>query len=94
MFKNTLQNDKDNCFSLLHNSVRSLKRNLDNLQVHLLDELDYNLSVLGVTETKITNTNSLDFKPNLPNYEFECPNTSTMWRCWNLHEQQPELHCH
>ena len=27
-------------FSLLHNNVRSLRRNLENLQVHLLDELN------------------------------------------------------
>ena len=37
-FKNTVHNDQD-CFSLL----RSLTRNLEYLQVHLLDELDFNL---------------------------------------------------
>ena len=40
-FKHTVPNDQD-CFSLLHNNVRSLKCNLKNLQVHLLNELDYN----------------------------------------------------
>ena len=39
-FKHTVHNDQDS-FPLLHNNVRSLKRNLKNLQVHLLDELDY-----------------------------------------------------
>ena len=48
--KNRLNNSK---FSLFHNNVRSLKRNLDNLQTHLLDELHYNFSVIGVTETRI-----------------------------------------
>ena len=45
MFKNTLKVNKDACFSLLHNNVRSLKRNLENLQAHLLDELDHNFSL-------------------------------------------------
>ena len=71
MFKNTVQNNNDACFSLLHNNVKSLKRNLENFQVHLLDELDYHFSVIGVTETKITSINVLDFNPNLPNCEFE-----------------------
>ena len=72
MFKNTMINNNDANFSLLHNNVRSLKRNLENFQVHLLDELDYHFSVIGVTETKITRTNvPLDFNPNLPNYEFD-----------------------
>ena len=35
------------------------------LNFHLLDELDCNFSVLGVTETKITSTTSLDFNPKL-----------------------------
>ena len=45
-FQHTVYNDQD-CFSLLHNNVRSLKRNLKNLHVHLLHELDYNFSVIG-----------------------------------------------
>jgi len=32
-------------FSLLHNNVRSFKRNLENFQLHLLDELDYDFSL-------------------------------------------------
>ena len=64
-FKNTVHNNRD-YFSLLHNNVRSLKRNLENLQVHLLDELDCKFSVIGVTETKITNADLLNFNPNLP----------------------------
>ena len=39
----------NSCFSLLHNNVRSLKRNLENFQVHLLDELDYDFSLIGVS---------------------------------------------
>ena len=45
-------------FSLLHNIVRNLKRNyLDDLQVHLLDELQYKNIVIGVTEINITDPN-------------------------------------
>ena len=53
--------------SLLHNNVRSLKRNLENLQAHSLDELDHNFSIIGVSETKITRRNSLEFNQDLPN---------------------------
>ena len=56
---------------MLHNNVRSLKRNLENFQVHLLDELDYNFSLIGVSETKINNLNDVDFDPSIPGYVFE-----------------------
>ena len=58
-------------FALLDNNVGSLKRNLENLQAHLLDELYHNFSIIGVSETKITRRNSLDFNPDLTNYKFE-----------------------
>ena len=58
-------------FSLLHNNVRSLRRNSENLQVHLLDELGHHFSVVGVSETKITKTSLLDFNPSIAGYEFE-----------------------
>jgi len=52
--------------------VRSLQRNLDNFQSHLLEELQLHFSVIGVTETKITNSNlPLHFDPTIPNYRFE-----------------------
>ena len=71
-FKNKLHRYADNsCFSLLHNNVRSLKRNLENFQVHLLDELDCNFSLIGVSETKINNLKDVDFDPNIPGYVFE-----------------------
>ena len=53
-------------FSLLHNIVRSLKHDLDDFQVHLLDELQYRSNVIGVTETKITEDNQ-----KIPGYSFE-----------------------
>lgn len=57
--------------SLFHNNIRSLKRNLENLQVQLLDELDYHFNIIGVTETKITNSTQLNFNVEIPGYEFE-----------------------
>ena len=58
-------------FSLLHNIVRSLRHNLEDLQVHLLDELGHHFSVIGVSETKITKTSLFDFNPSINGYEFE-----------------------
>ena len=47
--------DSDSSFSLLRNNIRSLKRNLENFQVHVLDELNFEFSIIGVSETKIYN---------------------------------------
>ena len=60
-------------FSLLHNNVRSLRHNLKDLQVYLLDELGHHFSVIGISETKITKTSLLDFYPSLSGYEFPMP---------------------
>ena len=43
--------------SFSHNNVSSLKGNLENFQTHLLDELNFHFSVIGVTETRIRNAN-------------------------------------
>ena len=56
---------------MLHNNVRSLKRNLEKLQTHLLQELNFNFSVIGITETKIRDNNFFDFNPTMENYKFE-----------------------
>ena len=56
---------------MLHNNVRSLKRNLENFQTHLLQELDFNFSVIGITETKIRDDKFTDFNPEIVNYKFE-----------------------
>ena len=57
--------------SIFHNNVRSLKRNLENLKVQLLDQLDFHFNIIGITETKITNSSELNFKTQIPGYEFE-----------------------
>ena len=64
--------DCNNQFSLLHNNIRSLKKNLE---THLLDELAYNFDVIGVTETRIKQDVVTDFNPSMPNYNFEFVHT-------------------
>ena len=44
---------------------------MENLQSHLLEELDFHFDVIGVTETKITNSNLEGFIPNICGYNFE-----------------------
>ena len=55
----------------LHNNIRSLKRNLENFQVHLLDELNFEFSIIGVSETKTISGKEMDFNPSIPGYVFE-----------------------
>ena len=57
--------------TLFHNNVCSLKSNLENLQTHLLNKLDFHFNIIGVTETRITNSNFIDFNPNITGYNFE-----------------------
>ena len=45
--------------------------NVDNYQVHLLDELNFDVSIIGVSNTKIISGKNLDFNPNIPWYIFE-----------------------
>ena len=59
-------------FSLIHNNIRSLKRNGENLQSHLLNELNCHFSEIRITETRIKNSDiPLDFNMDIPNYNFE-----------------------
>ena len=60
----------DACLSTLHNNIRSLKRNLEDFQNHLLHELNFKFSVMGLTETRITSADYLTFNPNIPGYLF------------------------
>ena len=49
----------------------SLNANQENLQTHILDELDFQFDVIGISETKITNSNSNNSIPKIPGYHFE-----------------------
>ena len=48
-----------------------IKQNLENFQVHLLDELNFEFSFIGVSETKIISGKEMDFNPSIPGYVFE-----------------------
>jgi len=70
--KNSLtKHDKDQSFSVFHNNVRSIRANLEHLECQILDELDFHFDVIGITETKITNSNSDVNIPKIPGYNFE-----------------------
>ena len=58
-------------FSLIQNNTRSLNRNFEDFQTHLLNELDFPFSIIGVTETNIRNADFADFNPSLAGYNFE-----------------------
>ena len=63
-------------FSLFHTNIRSLRRNLENFQTHLLEELDFRFNIICITETGIKNEYAnLDFNPAIPNYNFEYVST-------------------
>ena len=51
--------------------MRSLERNLENFQVHLLDELNFEFSIIGVSETRIIGGKEMHFNPSIPGYVFE-----------------------
>lgn len=57
-----------NSFSLLHINARSLSKNFDALE-HMLDLLENNFNIIGVTETWMYQPTSLT---NLTKYNFEC----------------------
>ena len=51
MFKENLPKEKvDSTFSVFHNNIASINRNLENVPI-LLDELDFHFNVIGITET-------------------------------------------
>ena len=63
--------ESDISFSVLHNNVVSLNCNLENLQPHILHELNFHFNIIGVSETKITNANSEMCTAKIPGYSFE-----------------------
>ena len=67
VIKDSLNNKRNGIpkCSLFYNNLRSLERNLENLETHLLKELEYHFSVVGITETKITNSDLPDQLPSL-----------------------------
>ena len=56
---------------IFHNNVVSLNANLENLQTHIVEELEFHFDVLGISETKITNSNVDISTPLISGYNFE-----------------------
>ena len=89
-----------NKLSLLSPSYycKKFKHNLDDFQVHLLDELHYRFNVIGVTETNITDPNFLGLNPKIPCYLFEYALTplaairAFFFACWILAYSRKTLH--
>ena len=69
-FKNFTEANVAHNFSVIHNNLVSLDRNLEHYQSHLLDELNFEFDVIGITETKITNSYS-GLAPTITGYKFE-----------------------
>ena len=56
-------------FSVIHCNIRSLSANYDNL-AHMLSELYFPFSIIGLTETKIKDDQTLIMNIDLPGYSF------------------------
>ena len=58
--------------SFLHTNIRSLKKNFEEFQHHVLSEMSFRFTIIGVTETRICDREcSFNFVPELPGYCFE-----------------------
>ena len=59
--------------SFLHTNIRSLKKNFEDLQHHVLSEVNVHFTIIGVTETRICDGDSvnLSLMPELLGYRFE-----------------------
>ena len=68
LFNRKLSNSEvQSSFSVFHNNVVSINRNLENLTL-LLDELVFQFNIIGGTETKITNSNENGSFSCIPGY--------------------------
>ena len=65
------KNERLSNFSIFHNNVLNINKNLENLQTQVLEELEFHFGVIGISETKITNSNSAISVPTIPGYNFE-----------------------
>ena len=43
----------------------------ETLKIHLLNELNFEFSIIGISETKIVSGKEMDFNPSIPGYVFE-----------------------
>ena len=58
--------------SFLHTNIGSLKKIFEEFQHHVLSEMNFRFTIIGVTETRICDREcSFNFVPELPGYCFE-----------------------
>ena len=70
-FSNNPTTDQiESSLSIFHSNIRSLNRNLDNLVTYYLQELGIHFNVIGVTETKIADSNDVAGLSNIPGCVF------------------------
>ena len=60
----------ESSFSIFHNNIVNVNKNLEKLVSHYLENLDFHIDIIGITETKITHTNQ-NFATKIPAYAFE-----------------------
>ena len=71
-FNDLKKSMKNPSFSIIHNNVRSLQLRLDDLQAHLLHELNFSFDTIEISETKINNSSTTtNLNLNIPDYSFE-----------------------
>ena len=68
--ENLTENTVESSFSIFHNNIVSIHRNLENVEL-LLDDFDFHFDVIGISETKITNSNESNAHPSIQGYVFE-----------------------
>ena len=79
--KNSLtKTDIEHSFSAFHNNIRSIRSNLEYLECQFLAELYFHFYVIGISEARITNSNS---DVNIP--KIVCSNTLVGRGCWNVY---------
>ena len=57
--------------SIIHNNIRSLKKNLKEFQIQVLNEIHLEFTLIGLTEIRICNSDNLDCILLLPGYYLE-----------------------
>ena len=66
LFKEELpENMAKSSLLIFHNNIVSSNRNLENVEL-LLDELDFLFVVIGISETKVTNSDKNNAHPSIP----------------------------
>ena len=55
-FRQAKSKSPNNRFSVFDDNITSLNQNLENLQTHILEKIDFLFDLIAISETKITGT--------------------------------------